>query len=246
MNFAAVFPPMATPFEERRGRRARHPHQHRKMGTRGPRRHRRARLERRSAAARRRRVRRRHRGRARGAAAGPLLIAGTGRECTRATIDASRRAAALGADAVLVRTPSYFKSRMTPDAFIAHYTAVADAIARAGPPLQLSGRHRRQPAPETVGRLAEHANIAGIKETGTDAAQFAAFVDAAPAAVSPSSLVRRPVSIRGCVSAPAGGILAAACVVPRAVRAALRCTRCRAGTSPRASCSAVDSDRAAA
>src|SRR3954466_3255199 len=32
-----------------------------------------------------------------------LLIAGTGRESTRATIDASRRAASLGADIVLVR-----------------------------------------------------------------------------------------------------------------------------------------------
>src|SRR5918992_506172 len=41
------------------------------------------------------------------------LIAGTGRESTRGTIAACRRAAALGADAVLVRTPSYYKGRMT-------------------------------------------------------------------------------------------------------------------------------------
>ena len=58
---------------------------------------------------------------------GLVLIAGTGRESTRATIAASRRAASLGADAVLVRTPSYFKGRMTPDAFTRHYRAVADA-----------------------------------------------------------------------------------------------------------------------
>jgi len=45
-----------------------------------------------------------------------LLIAGTGRESTRGTIAASQRAASLGADAVLVRTPSYFKPRMTRDA----------------------------------------------------------------------------------------------------------------------------------
>ena len=38
-----------------------------------------------------------------------LVIAGTGRESTRATIDASGRTAALGADAALVRTPSHFK-----------------------------------------------------------------------------------------------------------------------------------------
>src|SRR5205807_9427505 len=39
------------------------------------------------------------------------MIAGTGRESTRATIAATHRAAALGADLVLVRTPSYFKNR---------------------------------------------------------------------------------------------------------------------------------------
>ena len=42
-----------------------------------------------------------------------LVIAGTGRESTRGTIAASKRAAALGADAVLVRTPSFFKSLCT-------------------------------------------------------------------------------------------------------------------------------------
>ena len=40
---------------------------------------------------------------------GRLLIVGTGRESTRATIAATRRAADLGADAVLVRTPAFFK-----------------------------------------------------------------------------------------------------------------------------------------
>ena len=44
------------------------------------------------------------------------FIAGTGRESTRAAIDAARRAADLGADAVLVRTPGFYKSQMTTDA----------------------------------------------------------------------------------------------------------------------------------
>src|SRR6059058_4786957 len=55
----------------------------------------------------------------------PLVI-GAGRESTRATIRAVARAAALGADFVLVRTPGFFKSQMTSDAFVRHYTAVAD------------------------------------------------------------------------------------------------------------------------
>src|SRR5262245_2872828 len=58
--------------------------------------------------------------------AGRTFIVGTGRESTRAAIRATRRAAAAGADAVLVRTPAFFKTQMTADAFLRHYTAVAD------------------------------------------------------------------------------------------------------------------------
>jgi 4-hydroxy-2-oxoglutarate aldolase len=142
-----------------------------------------------------------------------LLIAGTGRESTRATIDASRRAASLGADAALVRTPSYFKARMTPDVLLRHYTAVADACpvpvllynvpATTGVNLQ----------PETVGRLSEHPNIAGIKETGTDTAQVAAYVAAGRpgfAVIAGSAPTFYPSLCVGAV----GGIVAAACVVP--------------------------------
>lgn len=142
------------------------------------------------------------------------LIAGTGREATRATIAASIRAAAVGADAVLVRTPAYFKSRMTPEAFLRHYTAVADAApvpvilynypAVTGVNLQ----------PETVGRLAEHPNIVGIKETGSDTAQVAAYVAASRPgfAVIAGSMPTFYPSL--CVGA-VGGILALACVAPR-------------------------------
>ena len=46
-----------------------------------------------------------------------VLIAGTGRESTKAAIAATRRAAELGVDAALVRTPSFFKPQMTSDVF---------------------------------------------------------------------------------------------------------------------------------
>jgi 4-hydroxy-2-oxoglutarate aldolase len=145
---------------------------------------------------------------------GRTLIAGTGRESTNATIAASARAASLGADAVLVRTPSYFKGRMTPDAFLRHYTAVADASplpvilynypAVTGVNLQ----------PDTVGRLSEHPNIAGIKETGSDTAQVAGYVAASREtfAVMAGSMPTFYPSL--CVGA-VGAILALACVAPR-------------------------------
>src|SRR5829696_7746193 len=48
------------------------------------------------------------------------LIAGTGRESTKATIAATRRAAAFGVDAVLVRTPAFFKPQLTSEVFVRH------------------------------------------------------------------------------------------------------------------------------
>ena len=56
-----------------------------------------------------------------------VLLVGTGRQSTRATIAATKRAATAGADAVLVLTPFYFKAQMTQDALADHYRAVADA-----------------------------------------------------------------------------------------------------------------------
>src|SRR3954471_24673755 len=57
---------------------------------------------------------------------GRPLIAGAGRESTQATIRAVRRAASLGADAVLVRTPAFFKAEMTHDTLVRFYGMVAD------------------------------------------------------------------------------------------------------------------------
>lgn len=97
-----------------------------------------------------------------------VLIAGTGSQSTRATIARSRDAARAGADAVLVLTPSVFRAQMTPDALVAHYRAVADASpvpvllynfpATTGVTLTLP----------VVQQLAEHPNIAGIKESSGD------------------------------------------------------------------------------
>ncbi len=145
-----------------------------------------------------------------------LLIAGTGRESTRATISASQRAASLGADAVLVRTPSYFKPRMTRDAFVAHYTAIADAVTV---PVFLYN----YPAvtgvtftPDTVAALARHPNIAGIKETSTDAAQIGAYIDAARGEAFTVLAGSAPGFYAALCLGAGGAILAAACILPRA------------------------------
>lgn len=145
--------------------------------------------------------------------AGKLLIAGTGRESTSATIGASRRAAALGADAVLVRTPAYFKGRMTPDAFVQHYTAVAEASPVPVLLYNYPAVTGVNLAPDTVSRLAAHPNIAGVKETGSDAAQLAEYVDLTPRTFAVIAGTAPTFYASLCLGAT-GGILAAACVAP--------------------------------
>ena len=55
------------------------------------------------------------------------LLAGVGSESTRQTIARARDAKAAGATAALVISPHYFLKRMTEEALLAHFRAVADA-----------------------------------------------------------------------------------------------------------------------
>ncbi|MXY15715.1 MAG: dihydrodipicolinate synthase family protein [Acidobacteria bacterium] len=145
--------------------------------------------------------------------AGRLLIAGVARESTVGTVRAASRAAALGADAVLVRTPSFFRTLLTGDALTRHYTAVADAApvpvllynftALTGVTLPVAA----------VARLADHPNIVGMKESGSDIAFISALIDETPDDFSVLA-GSAPVFYASLVSGAAGGILALASAVP--------------------------------
>ena len=145
------------------------------------------------------------------------LIAGTGRESTRATIEATRRAAAGGVDAVLVRTPSFFKSQMTTDVFVRHYTEVAEASPVPVLLYNVSMFTGVNLQPDAVERLAVHPNIVGIKESGSDIAQIAEFVSRTPddfTVLAGSATTFVHALSAGCD----GAILALAALVPDACR----------------------------
>jgi 4-hydroxy-2-oxoglutarate aldolase len=108
------------------------------------------------------------------------LIAGTGRESTRATIAATRRAAGAGVDAALVRTPSFFKPQMTTDAFVRHFSEVADASPIPVLLYNVTVYTGVNLLPDAVERLAVHPNIVGIKESGSDIGQIAEYVARTP------------------------------------------------------------------
>ena len=142
-----------------------------------------------------------------------LLIAGVGRESTVATAAAAVRAGALGVDAVLVRTPSFFKTLLTDEAWVAHYTAVADASPVPVILYNVTAFTGVTLPVEVVAQLAEHPNIVGMKESGSDIGFVSALVDETPTdfALLTGSAPAFYVSL---VSGAVGGVLALACVVP--------------------------------
>jgi len=95
-----------------------------------------------------------------------LCIVGTGADSTQTTVRLTKRAADLGADAAIVVTPHYYTRAFSqPAAQVRHYVAVAEAS-----PIPVLLYHFPQNTginlePETVARIAEHQNIAGIKES---------------------------------------------------------------------------------
>lgn len=97
---------------------------------------------------------------------GGLVIAGTGRESTRGTIELSRRSAEAGADAVLVQPPAFFKGAMTPEALARHYQAVADGSPVPVLVYQVPLRMSTLDLPTgLVEELSHHENIIGIKDS---------------------------------------------------------------------------------
>jgi 4-hydroxy-2-oxoglutarate aldolase len=144
-----------------------------------------------------------------------VLIVGTGRESTQAAIRASKRAAEHGADAVLVRTPGFFKNQMTTDAFVRHYTAVADESPVPVLLYNFTALTGVNLLPAAVSRLATHPNIVGIKESGGDIAHITELVSQTPSGFNVLAGTTSTFYAALTVGA-VGGILALACPVPDA------------------------------
>lgn len=141
------------------------------------------------------------------------LLAGTGRESTRQTIAASRRAAAAGADAVLVRAPFFYRGQMSAEALTTFFTAVADASPVPVVLYNMPGVTGFALTPPIVRGLAAHPNVIGLKETSVELERLGQFVAQAPASFT-VLCGQAPVIFPALMSGARGGILAAACVVP--------------------------------
>lgn len=94
------------------------------------------------------------------------VIAGAGSNCTEEAIGLVRHAKEAGADAALVVTPYY--NRPSQEGLYLHYKAINDAVDFPVIIYNVPGRTSVDISNETVARLAELPNIAGVKDATGD------------------------------------------------------------------------------
>ncbi|MBH0155938.1 MULTISPECIES: 4-hydroxy-tetrahydrodipicolinate synthase [Fictibacillus] len=92
------------------------------------------------------------------------VVAGTGSNNTKASIDLSKKAEEIGVDAIMIVAPYYNKPSQ--EGIIAHYKAIASAISLPIMAYNIPGRSVITFSVETVLRLAEVPNIVALKDAG--------------------------------------------------------------------------------
>jgi len=103
------------------------------------------------------------------------VIAGTGGNNTRQSVELSKAAEQCGVDAVLLTVPAYVKP--TQDGMLAHFGAILEATTLPAIIYNIPGRTAANMLPATFAELCRrHANVAGIKESTGDVNQFTAIL----------------------------------------------------------------------
>lgn len=90
------------------------------------------------------------------------VMAGAGSNSTHEAVAMARHGKAVGADGLLVVAPYYNKP--TQEGLYRHYMMVADATDLPLFVYNVPGRSVVEVSPETLGRLARHPNIVGVKD----------------------------------------------------------------------------------
>ncbi len=145
--------------------------------------------------------------------AGRWLVAGTGGESTRQAVALTRAAAEAGADAVLVRPPSYYFASISPPSLVEYYRAVAEQSPVPVLVYNIPKYTHLSIGAALLEQLAAHPNIVGVKDSSGDPGNLAAYRKAVPAwsvLVGSGSLLFPALEL-GCD----GGILAVSCFAAR-------------------------------
>jgi 4-hydroxy-2-oxoglutarate aldolase len=143
------------------------------------------------------------------------IIAGVNELSTRSAIEAARSAAESGADAALVVTPYYYKSSMTSEAFVRHFTEVADYSPI--PVLIYNVPQNTGVVIEsaTIAALAAHQNIIGVKDSSGNMGAISETLRRSPASFQ-VMVGNGGILFPSLIMGATGAVLAIACAAPRA------------------------------
>ncbi|XP_050003077.1 4-hydroxy-2-oxoglutarate aldolase, mitochondrial isoform X2 [Alexandromys fortis] len=95
---------------------------------------------------------------------------------TQATVEMTVSMAQVGADAVMVVTPCYYRGRMSSAALIHHYTKVADLSPIPVVLYSVPANTGLDLPVDAVVTLSQHPNIIGIKDSGGDVTKIGLIV----------------------------------------------------------------------
>jgi len=109
-----------------------------------------------------------------------MLIAGTGCESTRETIQLTREASEAGADAALVINPTYFKGSLNSDVLENHYRKVADASPLPVMIYNMPGNSGINLGAPLITSLSFHENITGVKDSSGNIVQISSVINDSP------------------------------------------------------------------
>jgi len=140
---------------------------------------------------------------AQAAAPEKVMIAGTGAESVRETLALGEYAAGLGYDALLVRTPHYYKPHLRSENILAYYRTVADQSPLPVILYSVPVFTGYDLPLEVVCELAEHPNIIGIKESGGNVEKIRQMAQA-------TAHIRRDVAVTEVFEAVTARMLSAA------------------------------------
>ncbi|KAL1691094.1 hypothetical protein GGG16DRAFT_113428 [Schizophyllum commune] len=145
-----------------------------------------------------------------------LVIAGTGAQSTRETIQFCVDAKESGASHALVLTSSTWPPQMTPDNIIRFHTAVADAspipIMIYNFPTVTAGIDLDS---DVIGALAAHPNIVGTKLSCGSIGKLHRLASSFPASEFATFAGKSEFFVQGLLSGGAGGITALVNVIPK-------------------------------
>jgi 4-hydroxy-tetrahydrodipicolinate synthase len=110
------------------------------------------------------------------------VLAGTGSNNTRESIELTRHARQAGADGALLISPYYNKP--TQEGIVAHYTAIARDTGFPLVVYNIPGRTASNILPATLARLAEVEHVVGVKESCGDIVQISEAIAECPESFS--------------------------------------------------------------